>query len=188
MIDMVPTFTTSNERICLLMTNGQMGSLRIEDAERLQVPLCLLPCCAVLCCAVLCCAVLCCAVLCCAVLCCAVLCCAVQCTWYHLTLLLTYRCGGMSLSVLNLMSYMSTDLCMLHKHVLNVVTPEQAAARQRSYMLVCNMGVAKQAAVWVQGLPEGHTEACYPVLRPGVDSHRAPPLKDSDSDKREVCR
>lgn len=36
MIDMVPTFTTSNERICLLMTNGQMGSLRIEDAERLQ--------------------------------------------------------------------------------------------------------------------------------------------------------
>ena len=36
-IDMVPTFTTSNERICLLMTNGQMGSLRIEDAERLQV-------------------------------------------------------------------------------------------------------------------------------------------------------
>ena len=43
MIDMVPTFTTSNERICLLMTNGQMGSLRIEDAERLQVPLCLLP-------------------------------------------------------------------------------------------------------------------------------------------------
>lgn len=39
-IDMVPTFTTSNERICLLMTSGQMGSLRIEDAERLQVPLC----------------------------------------------------------------------------------------------------------------------------------------------------
>jgi len=38
-IDMVPTFTTSNERICLLMTNGQMGSLRIEDAERLQVAL-----------------------------------------------------------------------------------------------------------------------------------------------------
>ena len=36
-IDMVPTFTTSNERICLLMTNGSMGSLRIEDAERLQV-------------------------------------------------------------------------------------------------------------------------------------------------------
>ncbi|DBA65791.1 TPA: hypothetical protein ACH3X2_002828 [Trebouxia sp. C0005] len=73
-IDMVPTFTTSNERICLLMTDGQMGSLRIEDAERLQ------------------------------------------------------------------------------------------------------------------GLPEGHTEACYPVLRPGVDSHRAPPLKDSDADKREAER
>ena len=34
---MVPTFTTTNERICLLMRNGQMGSLRIEDAERLQV-------------------------------------------------------------------------------------------------------------------------------------------------------
>ena len=40
----------------------------------------------------------------------------------------------------------------------------------------------------LQGLPEGHTEACYPVLRPGVDSHRAPPLKDSDADKREVRR
>lgn len=40
MIDMVPTFTTSNERICLLMTSGQMGSLRIEDAERLQVTMC----------------------------------------------------------------------------------------------------------------------------------------------------
>lgn len=40
----------------------------------------------------------------------------------------------------------------------------------------------------MQGLPEGHTEACYPVLRPGVDSHRAPPLKDSDADKREVCQ
>lgn len=43
MIDMVPTFTTSNERICLLMTNGHMGSLRIEDAERLQVQLMALP-------------------------------------------------------------------------------------------------------------------------------------------------
>ena len=42
-IDMVPTFTTSNERICLLMTNGHMGSLRIEDAERLQVQLMALP-------------------------------------------------------------------------------------------------------------------------------------------------
>ena len=52
---------------------------------------------------------------------------------------------------------------------------------------VCNMEVAKEVAVWVQGLPEGHTEACYPVLRPGVDSHRGPPLKDSDADKREVC-
>lgn len=40
----------------------------------------------------------------------------------------------------------------------------------------------------MQGLPEGHTEACYPVLRPGVDSHRGPPLKDSDADKREVCQ
>ena len=38
----------------------------------------------------------------------------------------------------------------------------------------------------IQGLPEGHTEACYPLLRPGVDSHRAAPLKDSDADKREV--
>ena len=38
----------------------------------------------------------------------------------------------------------------------------------------------------MQGLPAGHTEACYPVMRPGVDSHRAPPLKDADAEKREV--
>lgn len=36
-IDLVPTFTTSNKRICLLLATGQMGLLRIEDAERLQV-------------------------------------------------------------------------------------------------------------------------------------------------------
>lgn len=36
-IDLVPTFTTSNKRICLLLATGQMGMLRIEDAERLQV-------------------------------------------------------------------------------------------------------------------------------------------------------
>ena len=38
----------------------------------------------------------------------------------------------------------------------------------------------------VQGLPEGHTEACYPIMRPGLDGHRAPPLRDSDSERREV--
>ena len=36
-MDLVPTFTTSNQRICLLLANGRMGFLRIEDAERLQV-------------------------------------------------------------------------------------------------------------------------------------------------------
>ncbi len=36
-VDLVPTFTTSNQRICLLLANGKMGFLRIEDAERLQV-------------------------------------------------------------------------------------------------------------------------------------------------------
>ena len=36
-MDLVPTFTTSNQRICLLLANGKMGFLRIEDAERLQV-------------------------------------------------------------------------------------------------------------------------------------------------------
>jgi hypothetical protein len=35
--DLVPTFTTHNRRICLLLATGQMGMLRIEDAERLQV-------------------------------------------------------------------------------------------------------------------------------------------------------
>ena len=36
MIDMVPTFTTNNERMCLLLANGDIGMLRTEDAERLQ--------------------------------------------------------------------------------------------------------------------------------------------------------
>lgn len=38
-VDMVPTFTTNNDRMCLLLANGDMGMLKIEDAERLQVPL-----------------------------------------------------------------------------------------------------------------------------------------------------
>jgi hypothetical protein len=36
-VDVVPTFTTNNKRMCLLLANGEMGMLRIEDAERLQV-------------------------------------------------------------------------------------------------------------------------------------------------------
>jgi hypothetical protein len=36
-VDVVPTFTTSNARMCLLLSNGRFGLLRIEDAERLQV-------------------------------------------------------------------------------------------------------------------------------------------------------
>lgn len=65
-----------------------------------------------------------------------------------------------------------------------------------STWVMCTVVAVDQAALCIhvhmddvvmQGLPEGHTEACYPVLRPGVDSHRAPPLKDSDADKREVC-
>ncbi|KAK9835784.1 hypothetical protein WJX74_007899 [Apatococcus lobatus] len=35
-IDMVPTMTTCNYRIGLLLADGQMGLLRIEDAERVQ--------------------------------------------------------------------------------------------------------------------------------------------------------
>lgn len=35
--DVVPTFTTSNDRMLLLLSSGQSGMLRIEDAERLQV-------------------------------------------------------------------------------------------------------------------------------------------------------
>jgi hypothetical protein len=38
-VDVVPTFTTSNARMCLLLSNGRFGLLRIEDAERLQVRL-----------------------------------------------------------------------------------------------------------------------------------------------------
>lgn len=38
-IDMVPTMTTCNYRIGLLLADGQMGLLRIEDAERVQVSL-----------------------------------------------------------------------------------------------------------------------------------------------------
>lgn len=33
----MPTFTTSNDRMMLLLSSGQSGMLRIEDAERLQV-------------------------------------------------------------------------------------------------------------------------------------------------------
>lgn len=36
-VELVPTFTTGNRRICLLLATGEMGKLRIEDAERLQV-------------------------------------------------------------------------------------------------------------------------------------------------------
>lgn len=36
-IDMVPTFKTGNTLICLLLKSGQLGVLRTEDAERLQV-------------------------------------------------------------------------------------------------------------------------------------------------------
>eukprot|EP00210_Caulerpa_lentillifera_P001820 g1750.t1 len=35
-VDVVPTFTTHNDRICLLLGSKQMGMLRIQDAERLQ--------------------------------------------------------------------------------------------------------------------------------------------------------
>ena len=35
-VDVVPTFTTNNKRMCLMLATGQMGMLRIEDAERLQ--------------------------------------------------------------------------------------------------------------------------------------------------------
>eukprot|EP00798_Chlamydomonas_sp_ICE-L_P008364 gene8364-2607_t len=35
-VDLVPTFTTNNDRMCLVLANGQMGLLRTEDAERLQ--------------------------------------------------------------------------------------------------------------------------------------------------------
>ncbi len=36
-MDVVPTFKTGNGRICLLLKTGQLGALRTEDAERLQV-------------------------------------------------------------------------------------------------------------------------------------------------------
>ena len=32
----MPTFTTNNNRMCLVLEDGQIGLLRIEDAERLQ--------------------------------------------------------------------------------------------------------------------------------------------------------
>jgi hypothetical protein len=35
--DVVPTLTTSNDRMLLLLAGGQQGMLRVEDAERLQV-------------------------------------------------------------------------------------------------------------------------------------------------------
>ena len=35
-LDVVPTLKTANTRICLLLPAGDMGMLRIGDAERLQ--------------------------------------------------------------------------------------------------------------------------------------------------------
>ncbi|KAL6753940.1 S-adenosyl-L-methionine-dependent methyltransferase [Haematococcus lacustris] len=35
-VDVVPTFTTNNSRMCLALADGQVGALRIEDMERLQ--------------------------------------------------------------------------------------------------------------------------------------------------------
>jgi hypothetical protein len=38
--DVVPTFTTSNDRMLLALADGTSGMLRVEDAERLQVGAC----------------------------------------------------------------------------------------------------------------------------------------------------
>lgn len=42
------------------------------------------------------------------------------------------------------------------------------------------------AAGPAQGLPPGWTQACYPVLPPGVTSHRALPRRVDDGDRLEV--
>jgi hypothetical protein len=39
-----------------------------------------------------------------------------------------------------------------------------------------------------QGLPEGHTAACWPLLGPGVTQHRGRELRDSDADLRDRRR
>lgn len=36
-MDVVPTFKTTNGRLLLLLSRGEVGMLRIQDAERLQV-------------------------------------------------------------------------------------------------------------------------------------------------------
>ena len=41
--------------------------------------------------------------------------------------------------------------------------------------------------VVMQGMPEGYTEPCYPVRRPGINYHRQAPLSASDIEKRDVC-
>ncbi len=33
----------------------------------------------------------------------------------------------------------------------------------------------------LQGLPEGHTEPCYPLRTPGLDYHKKPIVKDTDA-------
>lgn len=35
-MDVVPTFKTRNERMCLLLPDGRLGYLLTRDAERLQ--------------------------------------------------------------------------------------------------------------------------------------------------------
>ncbi len=39
-----------------------------------------------------------------------------------------------------------------------------------------------------QGLPEGHTEAAWPLRGSGVQAHRVRPLRDSDAAAREGAR
>ena len=38
----------------------------------------------------------------------------------------------------------------------------------------------------MQGMPEGHTEPCYPVRKPGINHHKQAPLSAADAEKRDV--
>ena len=43
-----------------------------------------------------------------------------------------------------------------------------------------------QVTCTMQGMPEGHTEACYPVRKPGISHHKQQTLSPADVDRRDV--
>lgn len=50
----------------------------------------------------------------------------------------------------------------------------------------CGLSFSQGTGAGEQGLPPGWTQACYPVLPPGVTSHRNLPRRVDDAERLEV--